>query len=61
MISDETVAIEGNGCRPSHQGIGYKESKVMYTLNITEVHAVAYRVENSDVEDNKSKQRGRRK
>lgn len=36
------VAIEGNGSRPSHHGDGYKESKVMYTLNATEQHAVAF-------------------
>ena len=27
------IVIEGNGTRPSHQGDGYKESDVMYTLN----------------------------
>lgn len=36
------VAIEGNGQRPSHKGDGYKESDVMYTLNATEQHAVAF-------------------
>jgi DNA (cytosine-5)-methyltransferase 1 len=36
------VAIEGNGSRPSHMGNGYKESDVMYTLNATEQHAVAF-------------------
>ena len=35
------VAIEGNGTRPSHNGNGYKETDVMYTLNSTEQHAVA--------------------
>lgn len=35
------VAIEGNGTRPSHNGDGYKETDVMYTLNATEQHAVA--------------------
>ena len=35
------VVIEGNGSRPSHQGNGYKESEVMYTLNTVEVPAVA--------------------
>ena len=34
--------IEGNGSRPSHRGDGYKESDVMYTLNATEQHAVAF-------------------
>lgn len=34
------VAIEGNGSRPSHKGIGINDGKVMYTLNGTEVHGV---------------------
>jgi DNA (cytosine-5)-methyltransferase 1 len=37
-----TIAIEGNGSRPSHKGNGYKETDKMYTLNTTEVHGVAY-------------------
>lgn len=36
------VCLEGNGARPSHRGIGFIESQVMYTLNTTEVHGVAY-------------------
>lgn len=36
------AVIEGNGSRPSHKGDGYKESEVMYTLNATEHHAVAF-------------------
>ena len=36
------AVIEGNGSRPSHRGEGYKESDVMYTLNATEQHAVAF-------------------
>lgn len=36
------AVIEGNGTRPSHKGDGYKESDIMYTLNATEQHAVAY-------------------
>lgn len=36
------AVIEGNGTRPSHKGEGYKESDVMYTLNATEQHGVAY-------------------
>ena len=36
------AVIEGNGTRPSHNGDGYKESDVMYTLNATEKHAVAF-------------------
>ena len=36
------AVIEGNGARPSHKGDGYKEDDVMYTLNATEQHGVAY-------------------
>lgn len=36
------AVIEGNGTRPSHNGDGYKESEIMYTLNATEQHGVAY-------------------
>ena len=36
------VVVEGNGSRPSHKGDGYRESDVMYTLNATEQHAVAF-------------------
>lgn len=36
------VSIEGNGSRPSHHGDGYSESDVMFTLNATEKHAVAF-------------------
>lgn len=36
------AVIEGNGSRPSHRGDGYKESNIMYTLNATEQHAVAF-------------------
>lgn len=39
------VVIEGNGSRPSHQGDGYKESEISYTLNSTEVHGVCASVE----------------
>ena len=39
------AVIEGNGTRPSHKGDGYKESEVMYTLNATEQHAVAYGID----------------
>lgn len=35
------VALEGNGQRPSHRGDGYSEKGVSFTLNSTEVHAVA--------------------
>jgi len=36
------VALEGNGSRPSHHGGGYQEGQPMYTLNGTEVHAIAF-------------------
>lgn len=39
------VVVEGNGCRPSHKGDGYKESEVMYTLNTIEQHAVVYAID----------------
>lgn len=39
------VVVEGNGSRPSHKGDGYAESDVMYTLNATEQHAVAYGID----------------
>lgn len=35
------AVFEGNGCRPSHQGLGIKAgTDEMYTLNSTEVHGV---------------------
>ena len=39
------AVIEGNGQRPSHKGDGYRESEVMYTLNATEQHGVAYGID----------------
>lgn len=36
------AVLEGNGSRHSHKGDGYKESDIMYTLNATEQHAVAF-------------------
>ena len=39
------AVVEGTGARPSHQGDGYKESEVIYTLNATEKHAVAYGID----------------
>ena len=38
----DIVCLEGNGCRPSHQGDGWRVGGAMYTLNATEVHCVAY-------------------
>lgn len=39
------AVVEGNGARPSHLGDGYKESDIMYTLNATEQHGVAYGID----------------
>lgn len=44
FIMPDTVCLEGNGARPSHRGDGWSEGGVMYTLNSTEVHCVAYEV-----------------
>ena len=41
----ETVALEGNGQRPSHRGDGYAVTDKSYTLNTTEVHGVVYAVD----------------
>ena len=41
----ETVALEGNGQRPSHRGDGYAVTDKSYTLNSTEVHGVVYAVD----------------
>ena len=38
------VALEGNGTRPSHQGSGFSEDNVSFTLNATEQHGVAHPV-----------------
>lgn len=43
MLMD-TVAIEGNGQRPSHRGEGYRGTDKEYTLNATEVHGVAHQL-----------------
>jgi DNA (cytosine-5)-methyltransferase 1 len=42
-----TIAVEGNGARPSHRGDGYIESNQSYTLNSTEVHGVASMEDNN--------------
>ena len=39
------VALEGNGSRPSHQGCGFSEEDVSFTLNATEQHGVAYGID----------------
>ena len=41
----DVFSIEGNGQRPSHRGAGINNNGVQYTLNTTEVHAVAYKKE----------------
>ena len=46
--------IEGNGARPSHLGNGYKESDIMYTLNATEQHAVAYGIDRAAYNNGKN-------
>ena len=44
VLQMKTIAIEGNGCRPSPLGAAISDEGVMYTLNATEVHIVAYPV-----------------
>ena len=39
----ETIALEGNGARPSHLGKGFNDDGTMYTLNTIETHSVCYR------------------
>ena len=41
----KTVALEGNGQRPSHRGDGYLVTDKSYTLNTTEIHGVVYAVD----------------
>jgi len=40
-MTETVIAIEGNRSRPSHRGGGYREN-IMFALNTTEVHGVAY-------------------
>ena len=44
-ILEPTIALEGNGQRPSHRGDGYIVSDKSYTLNTTEIHGVVYAVD----------------
>ncbi len=44
----QTIALEGNGQRPSHRGDGYAVTDKSYTLNTTEVHGVAYGISSYD-------------
>lgn len=37
---ERTIVLEGNGTRDSHNGPGFQESDVMYTLNTVEQHCV---------------------
>lgn len=50
------AVVEGNGCRPSHKGDGYKRSEVMYTLNTIEQHAVAYGIDRAAFNQGKNAQ-----
>lgn len=50
------AVVEGNGTRPSHKGDGYKESDIMYTLNATEQHAVAYGIDRAAFNQGKNAQ-----
>ena len=54
----ETIAVEGNGARPSHQGKGYSEDDVSFTLNATEQHAVAYGIDRAAFNQGKNAQYG---
>ncbi len=47
-IVEKVYPLEGNGQRPSHFGDGWNESDVMYTLNATEKHGVAYTMSKTD-------------
>ena len=42
---EPVIAVEGNGARPSHQGKGYSEDDISFTLNATEQHGVAYGID----------------
>ena len=52
------AVVEGNGSRPSHHGDGYKEDDVMYTLNATEEHAVAYGIDRAAFNQGKNAKYG---
>ena len=51
----KTIALEGNGQRPSHRGDGYAETDKSYTLNSTEVHGVVYSTSHGNFHMNPSK------
>ena len=44
-VLEPTIALEGNGQRPSHRGDGYIVTDKSYTLNTTEIHGVVYAVD----------------
>ena len=44
-VPDVVYPIEGNGQRASHQGDGWSEEQVGYTLNSVERHGVAYAID----------------
>lgn len=48
ITGSDIICLEGNGARPSHQGCGFSIGGVMYTLNSTEVHCVAYGISSYD-------------
>ena len=43
-LIETTIALEGNGQRPSHRGDGYLVTDKSYTINTTEIHGVVYGV-----------------
>lgn len=52
----ETIALEGNGQRPSHRGDGYAVTDKSYTLNSTEVHGVVYALDRASFNQGKNAQ-----
>ncbi len=58
LNNQSICCIEGNGSRESHQGDGYKESEIMYTLNTIEQHAVAYRADRGGQEPTTASKQG---
>jgi hypothetical protein len=56
VVVEPTVALEGNGQRPSHRGDGYIVSDKSYTLNTTEVHGVVYGIGNGQANQSYSEE-----
>lgn len=48
------AVVEGNGCRPSHLGDGFREKGSMYTLNTVDRHAVAYGLDRASYNQGKN-------